>query len=454
MDDRVDVIVMGMGPGGEELAGRLAHAGLSVIGIEERLVGGECPYFACVPTKMMVRAAGLLEEARRVDGMAGAAVVTPDWSPVARRIRADATDDWDDRVAVERFERKGGRFVRGSARFAAPNQVAVGDHVFTATRAIVINTGTEPGVPPLDGIGDVPYWTNRDVVKVTELPESLIVVGTGPVGVELAQVFNRFGTQVTVLERRSRLLAREEPEACAMLDEVFRREGITVHCGVPGRRLMVKDAGIGVELEDGSMFTAQHLLLATGRRTNLSTLQLGRAGLDESAPFIAVDDRLRTRVAGIYAIGDITGHGAFTHMSHYQAEIAAAHILGQSGPAADYRAVPRVTFTDPEVGAVGMTEEEARAAGINVRTGVGHVPTTARGWIHKVGNDGVIKLVEDADRGILVGATSAGPCGVEVLSMLALAVHAEVPVNTLRTMIKAYPTFHRGVDDALAELPM
>ena len=451
MDEQVDAIVIGMGPGGEELAGTLAEAGLHVIGIEERLVGGECPYFACIPTKMMVRASDLLAEARRVDGMAGSASVHADWASVAQRIRNEATDDWDDRVAVERFEGKGGHFVRGRGHFVGPDRVAVDDRVFVARRAVIINTGTAPFVPPVDGLDQVPFWTNRDAVRVTEPPESLVVFGGGPVAVELAQVFHRFGTKVTVVDLGMRLLSRDEPEASQLIEDVFRREGIGVYTGVSADRVRERDGATEVTLTDGTVITASQLLIAVGRRTNLASLQLQNAGLDPNAGFITVDEHLRA-APGIWAIGDITGHGAFTHMSLYQADIACNDILGKEGPGADYRAVPRVIFTDPEVGAVGLTEKEARAQGINVHTGIADIRKTARGWIHKVGNDGIIKLVEDYDRRVLVGATSVGPVGGEVLSMLMVAVHAEVPVPKLCTMITAYPTFHRGLEDALRDL--
>lgn len=451
MSERVDAIVLGLGPGGEDLAGRLAQAGLAVVGIEKRLMGGECPYFACVPTKMMVRGAGLLAEARRVDGMAGTDTVAPDWTPVAQRIRDEATDNWDDHVAVERFEGQGGRFVRGSACFEAPDRVSVGDREFTARRAIVINTGTSPAIPPIDGLSDVAYWTNRDAVRLERVPESLIVLGGGAVGVELAQVFTRFGTRVTVIEMSEHLLLGAEPEASTLLEDVFTREGIDVRCGVAAKAVSARDGRIVVDLDDGASITAQHILVATGRRNNLSTLQLARAGLDEGAKVIEVDDHMRA-APGIWAIGDITGKGAFTHMSLYQAHIARADILSENGPAADYSAVPRVAFTDPEIGSVGLTEQQARDKKINVRTGSASVPASARGWIHKAGNDGVIKLIADADRGVLVGATSAGPTGGEVLSMLTLAVRARVPLETLRMTIKAYPTFHGGIDDALDDL--
>jgi pyruvate/2-oxoglutarate dehydrogenase complex dihydrolipoamide dehydrogenase (E3) component len=180
MAERADVIVVGMGPGGEEVAGRLAQAGLDVVGIEQGLVGGECPYWGCIPSKMMLRAANLLAEARRIPGMAGTASVHPDWSPVARRIREEATDDWDDRVAVERFEGKGGRFVRGRGRLTGPGVVKVDGRSFEARKAIVLATGTSPAIPPVPGLSDLPYWTNRDAVEAKELPTYLVVLGGGP----------------------------------------------------------------------------------------------------------------------------------------------------------------------------------------------------------------------------------------------------------------------------------
>ena len=451
MDEHVDVIVLGMGPGGEEVAGEAAAAGLSVVGIEERLLGGECPYFACVPTKMMVRGADLLAEGRRIPGMAGDATVSPDWTPVARRIRDDATDNWDDKAAVDRFEGKGGRFVRGKGRIEGRDRVTVGDQTFVASRALVIATGTEPAIPPIDGLRDLPFWTNRDVVKVEHVPSSLTVLGAGPVGLELAQVFQRFGSQVTVVEAAPRVLPLEEPESSALVHDALQHDGLTFQLGVSARRASQNGSGITIDLADGSTVTSEHVLVATGRRIDLRAIQVRNAGLDDEGHSIRVDEHLRA-APGIWAVGDITGVGAFTHVAFYQAQVAAADILGREHAPADYRALPRVTFTDPEVGATGLTESQARERGIRVRTGLAHVETSARGWIHKVGNHGIIKLIEDADRGVLVGATSAGPVGGEVLSMLIVAVHAEVPVSRLRTMITAYPTFHRAVDDALNAL--
>jgi pyruvate/2-oxoglutarate dehydrogenase complex dihydrolipoamide dehydrogenase (E3) component len=446
-----DIVVIGMGPGGEHVAGQLAQAGLAVAGVEASLVGGECPYWGCVPSKMMIRAANLVTEGRRIPGMAGSSTVSPDWSPVAARIRAEATDAWDDTVAVDRFRATGGTFFRGHATIGGPGLVHVGGDTLRARRGLVIAVGTEPAIPPVQGLAGTPFWTNHQAIETEEVPQSLIVLGGGAIGAELAQVFRRFGAEVTVVEALSRLLPLEEPEAGDLIASVFGREGIGVRAGVAASAASYDGEGFAVTLKDGSRLAAAQLLVATGRKTDLAALGVGAIGLDEHEHFIGVDARMRA-ADGVWALGDVVGKGAFTHMSMYHAEIIIADVLGQPHHAAEYHAVPRVTFTDPEVGAVGLTEAQARMNGGNFRTSTSQVPSSARGWIHKAGNDGFIKLVADADRGVLVGATSAGPVGGEVLGMLTLAVHEATPVQRLREMIYAYPTFHRAVQDALGGL--
>ncbi|GIF69641.1 pyridine nucleotide-disulfide oxidoreductase [Asanoa ishikariensis] len=451
MAQRVDVVVVGLGVGGEEVAGKLAEAGLAVVGIESNLVGGECPYWGCVPSKMMIRGGNALEEARRVAKLAGSATVHPDWTPIAKRIREEATDDWDDTVAVDRFVGKGGRFVRGYAALTGPRTVTVADQEFEATRAIVIGTGAAPSAPPIEGLAGTPYWTNREAIEVEDLPVSLIVLGGGAIGVELAQVFARFGVRVTVVESADRLVPIEEPEASAQVRTALEADGVVVHTGMHASRVLHSEAeGFAVEIGQGApAVTGDRLLVATGRRARIADLGLETVGLDETARWLETDDRMRA-ADGIWAVGDVTGRGAFTHMAMYEAGVAIRDILGQEGPPADYRAVPRVTFTDPELGSVGLTEAEARDRGMSVRVGLTDITTSSRGWIHKEGNAGLIKLVADGE--VLVGATSVGPTGGEVLSMLTLAVHARVPLAQLRSMIYAYPTFHRAVEDALRNL--
>jgi pyruvate/2-oxoglutarate dehydrogenase complex dihydrolipoamide dehydrogenase (E3) component len=449
--DQTDVVVLGMGPGGEHVAETLAERGLHVTGVEPRLVGGECPYYGCVPSKMMIRAANLIAETRRAPGIAGDTTITPDWSLVAQRIREEATDYWNDKAAVDRFTGKGGHFLRGHGKLTGPHTVAVttadGIVELEARRGIVINTGTDPAIPPIDGLAATPYWTNRDIVQAEQVPRSMIILGGGAIGAELAQVFARFGTAVTVVEAAARLLPLEEPETGELIERIFTAEGIKVCTKAPAGRVSHNGRNFTVHVGQATL-TAERLLVATGRRVDLAAIGAGTIGVDGHARAIPVDAHLRA-AEGVWAIGDITGKGQFTHMSMYQAAIAIKDILGENPDPADYRAVPRVTFTDPEIGSVGMTEAQAREAGIDVRVGCTEVPYSARGWIHKAGNDGFVKTIADAERGVLIGATSAGPAGGEVLSALQVAIRAEVPLATLRNMPYAYPTFYRAIEPAL-----
>jgi pyruvate/2-oxoglutarate dehydrogenase complex dihydrolipoamide dehydrogenase (E3) component len=271
---------------------------------------------------------------------------------------------------------------------------------------------------------------------------------------ELAQAFARFGCAVTIIEALDRILAPEEPETSELLTKVLRGEGIDIRTGQAATSVQ-RDGQVAVTLADGSEVRADEILVAAGRQPNLRGIGLDTVGLDETArPSFTVDEHMR--VVGqqwLWAIGDIAGKGAFTHMAVYEAGVAFDDIMGVAEPrVAEDHAVSRVTFTDPEVGSVGMTEAQARAAGLNVAVGVADSATSSRGWLHGPGNEGLIKLVADSDRGILVGASSVGPRGGDVLSMFNLAVHARVPIATLRTMIYAYPTFYRGALDALAAL--
>ncbi len=452
----VDVVLLGIGVGGEDLAARLARRGLRVVAVERDLVGGECPYWGCIPSKMMIRAADVIAETRRVGELAGSAQVQADFTMVADRIRDEATTDWHDTAAVERLEASGARLVRGEARLTGVSQVSVGDRVFDVERAIVLSTGTEPVTPPVEGLHGLPFWTNHEALEAKEAPESLLVLGGGSIGVELAQAYSRFGTRVTVVEAGPRLLAREEPESGAVVAAVFKREGITVVEGVGADRADFDGRTFTLTLSDGRAVHGEQLLVATGRRPRVHGVGLELLGLDVDSP-LDVDEHQRvqgTTGGGVplLAIGDVAGKGAFTHVAMYHSSIAERTIMGEVGPGAEYSALPRVTFTDPEIGAVGMTEQEARDAGLNVRTGIVQLPSVSRGWIHKAGNDGFIKVVADADQGVLVGATSAGPWGGEVLGALHVAVRGAVPVATLRHSMWAFPTFHRGIGNALEDL--
>ncbi len=282
-------------------------------------------------------------------------------------------------------------------------------------------------------------------MRQQEPPESLVIVGAGPIGAELGQAFARLGTRVTMLEAADRMLAAEEPEACAVVAATLRREGVEIRTGADIGGVRHDESGFVVEV-GGETVRAQRLLVATGRTMNLADVGLETVGLDPAVDRIDTDERMRA-AERLWAVGDITGRGAYTHLSLYQAQVAVRDLLGEDGPWADYRAVTRVTFTDPEVGSVGLTEQQARAAGLRVATGHADVARSSRGWVHEA--EGVVKVVADADRQVLVGGTVVAPYGGEVLGLLAAAVHAEIPVPTLRSMHFAYPTFHRAIATAL-----
>jgi pyruvate/2-oxoglutarate dehydrogenase complex dihydrolipoamide dehydrogenase (E3) component len=463
-----DLIVLGLGPGGEDLAGKVAAAGRSVLAVDERLVGGECPYFGCIPSKMILRAADVLGEGARIDQLAGHATLEPDFAPVAKRIRDEATSDWDDTAGVERLEKQGAKFARATGRLAGRDDqgrilVQVGDETHTAKDAVV-STGTRPAVPPIDGLGDLAIgvddlvWTNREILKTLVAPRSMVVLGGGVISCELAQGFARFDTLVTLIEGSDRLLGREEPEAGNVLQTVFEREHISVRTGSKAAKVEAGGDGVIVTLDDGTTVTGEKLLVAAGRTPNLDDVGLETVGLDPKAKTLDVDEHMSVLdadgqpIQGLHAIGDVTGRGPFTHVSMWQAGILKAHLLGEYEPYGGYDALAWATFTDPEIGRVGKTEQQARDEGLTVRVGVQQISSNSRGWIHGPGNDGFIKIVEDAERGVLVGATVVGPYGGELIGMLTIAVHAQVPVKTMATMHYVFPTLHRGVLEAINAL--
>ncbi|MFV0533156.1 MAG: dihydrolipoyl dehydrogenase family protein [Cumulibacter sp.] len=449
----VDFVVIGLGPGGEALASLAASAGHSVVAVDEHLVGGECPYYGCIPTKMMLRAAESLAESRRASQLAADGGLTPNWARVAARVSAKATDNWSDDVAVRRLEQVGARVIHGRGRLAGAADVEIelpdGQRErYHARAGIVLNPGTRAASPPIDGLSDTPFWTNRDAVRAGDAPHSLIIIGGGASAVEFAQAFARFGTRVTVVEAGERLIGRDEPEASEALRSALEADGVQVMTGKQIVRVDHDDS-FWLSLRDEDVpLHAERLLVAAGRTPNLDDIGLSTVGLTPSS--ISVGDDLRI-AEGIWLIGDAAGRGAFTHSSMHQSDVVARQLLDLDGARTATPIVPHVTFTDPEVAAVGSTEQEARGAGLAFAVGTANLGS--RGFTHGPGAEGgFVKLVVDTDRQVLVGATAVGPYAGEVLGMLTLAVHAQVPINTLRSMIYAYPTFHRSVSAALADL--
>lgn len=448
MTQTCEVVVLGMGTCGEDAALRLAGAGVDVVGIESRLIGGECPYWACLPTKSMIRSANLLAEARRADGLIGQVKVEPDWSVIARRIRAEVTGGWDDAYGVSRFEAKGGRFLRGRGKILEPRTVEVEGAKVVASRGVLVATGSEPNIPPIPGLREVPYWTNHEAIETEVLPVSLAILGGGPVGCELGQIFARFGVDVTIIEGEERLLRLEEPEASQLVSDALIEDGVTLHLGTRAESVTSGKDEIQVHLSSGSVVTAEKLLVATGRRSDADSLGAVSAGARTNRGFVKVDGLMRA-AEGLWAIGDVTGEGLLTQVAEYQGMIAVEDILGGTPRPADYSALPRATFTDPEVGGVGLTEDAARAAGHDVTVTTKDIRSTFRGWLHATGNSGMIKLVADQSQDRLLGATAVGPRASDILGFLALAVQEQTPLGNLVNMIYGFPTFYGGIGEAL-----
>lgn len=441
-----DVIVLGVGTVGEDLSLQLLDAGLEVIGVEANLVGGECPYWACLPSKLMARTAKALKEAHWLGEIAADVKVTPDWGPVAEKVRW-LTGGWDDSAAIERYKSHGGRLIKGRGKLVGPRTVEVGNERFTARRGIVITTGSKPFIPPIEGLEKVDYWTTHDVIAMEEIPRSMIIIGGGSSGCELGQVAAQFGADVTILEAEDHLLPGEEPEASGIIEDAFASEGIHVRTGSRVERIASHKGSFTVSLAGGEQLTAERVVIATGRTVALSDLGLESAGLDDSGPFIEVDDHMRA-AEGIWAVGDVTGKAFLSLVGLYQSKIVAADILGKEHEPARYDAIPRVVFTEPEVGSVGMTESQARSAGHDVVTAVKQLPATFAGMVHWL-ESGIFKMMIDRETGLLLGATVAGEQAGNMLGLLNLAVHAKIPLEEMGTMMYGFPALYSALGEGL-----
>ncbi|MGI8607611.1 MAG: dihydrolipoyl dehydrogenase family protein [Candidatus Dormibacteria bacterium] len=452
-DREFDVICIGAGPAGEALAGELKGGALSLAVIESNLVGGECPYWGCMPSKTLLRSAEVLSETGRARELAASEVTYKvDYAKVYERAFMMARE-LDDTKSTEGLEKTGATLFRGAGKMVSAGQAEIEGTRLTARRAVVIATGTSPLVPPIEGLSSVQFWTNREAVLAAEQPLRLVVLGAGAVGMELAQVYARLGTQVHLVESTRYPLPLEDEDAGKYLQEVLLKDGIKVHCGA--RAVSVSQTGreISVTLDSGEVVTGDRLLVATGRKPNLDGLDLDAVGASRTKRgFISVDPATLQAADGVYAIGDINGIGGFTHLSNYHGKVLGRALRGRQ-VTANHVAVPRVTFTDPEVASVGLSEAQAREQGIDVK--IGSIPDTlnmtSRGYIHGEPG-GLVKLVGDRQRGVLVGATLVGPTAGEMIHEMAVAIRAEVPLDTLADTIHAFPTFSRDFESVFDEM--
>ena len=444
MTDTFDVVVLGAGPAGENVAGRCADGGLSVAIVERELVGGECSYWGCIPSKALLRPGDVIAAARRVPGAAEAVTGPIDVAAALAR-RDEATSGWDDTGALAWLQQKGIELVRGTGRLAGARTVEVEAapgrvRTLTARRAVALAVGTGAAIPPIPGLRESGPWDNRAVTSAKDIPRRLLVLGGGAIGAEMAQAFRRLGAEeVTVVEAAERLLPNEEPFAGDEVRAAFEAEGIRVVTGV---KLVAaaRNGAVTGTLEDGREIEADEILVAVGRRPSTADLGLDTVGL-EPGRYVTVDDQLRaTGVAGgwLYAVGDCNGRALLTHMGKYQARVAADVMLGKQVAAT--APVPRVTFTDPQVCAVGLTEAQARAGGIQVR--VVSFPTGDVSGAYLLGNGfgGTSRLVVDDTRRVIVGATFTGPGIADLLHSATIAVVGEVPLDRLWHAVPSFPT--------------
>ena len=451
---------LGGGVAGEAIAAGLQDRGLTLAVVERELVGGECPYWGCVPSKTLLRSGETLSEADRARLLAASRVEwTVDFPKVSKRVLSMARNLDDSRPAAA-LEATGARLFRGEGKLTDLRTVQVGGEQLIARRSVVIANGSTAAIPPIPGLDTVEFWTNRQAAIPRELPASLAVLGGGAIGVELGQAFARLGSKVTVIEAGPTFLGLEEPEAGEALRSHLTAEGITLMIGDPcvavekqsrgtSTSVSAQRSAVVVHLKSGVVVSADRLLVATGRRPNTEAWRATGIAQTERG-WLKVDPATLEARAGIFGAGDVTGLGGFTHLAYYHGQVVARRLRGMDARA-DHAAVPRVTFTDPEIASVGLSEAVARKRGIDVVVATADPAETARGYIHDF-HGGALKLVGDRERGVLIGATLVTPRAGEILGELVLAVKLGIPLKTLADVIHPFPAFNRVLGESLAEL--
>ena len=442
--ERFDAIVLGMGPGGEVVADRLLSAGLRVAVVERELIGGECAYWACIPSKTLLRAPEVASDAR---GAAGAGPAALDFAAAAA-YRDEMVRHFDDAKQVDTYRERGAEVIKAAGRLTGPRRVEAGGRELEADH-VVIATGTGSAIPPIDGLDRIDAWTNREATALSTIPESALVVGGGPVGVELAQMLARFGARVTIVQSGGQLVDREDERPGELLADALRADGVELRLG---RQVARVAPGVVATLDDGTEIRAERVILATGRRPNTEGLGLEAAGVEAGdSGAVAVDDRCRAG-DGLWALGDVTGVMPFTHVAKYQARVVVANILGGDRKV-DLHGIPRVVFSDPELAAVGLTERQAREQGIDVVTShVDLAATIGRPVTYEQDPRGELGLLADRERRVLVGAWAVAPLAGEWIHVASLAIRAAIPIDTLLDVAPQFPTFAEGYLSAVEDL--
>jgi pyruvate/2-oxoglutarate dehydrogenase complex dihydrolipoamide dehydrogenase (E3) component len=451
-----DVVCLGGGVAGEAIAEGLQHSGLTLAVVERELVGGECPYWGCVPSKTLLRSGETLSEADRARLLAASRVEwSVDFPKVSKRVLWMARNLDDSRSAAAMVA-TGARLFRGEGKLTDLRTVVVSREELIARRAVVIANGSTASIPRIAGLDKVEFWTSRQAVIPRELPASLAILGGGAIGIELGQAFARLGSKVTVIEAGPMFLGLEEPEAGAALRPHLEADGITLMIGdscVAVEKQPVGPArqasGVVLQLESGARVAADRLLIATGRRPNVEAWRATGLAQTERG-WLKVDPATLEVQPGIFGAGDVTGLGGFTHLAHYHGQVIARRLRGMDARA-DHSAVPRVTFTDPEIASVGLSEAAARAKGVDVVIASADPAETARGYIHDF-HRGALKLVGDRERGVLIGATLVTPRAGEIVGELVLAIKLGTPLKTLADVIHPFPAFNRVLGATLGEL--
>jgi len=454
--ENFNVVVLGVGSAGEWVANNVAAAGKSVAAVEERLVGGECPHLACMPSKVMLRAADVRKLIGRAHSLGAVSQAIELDDPRAGYQAAVAQRDkvtgvLDDSSHARGIEESGATLIRGRGRIAGPHRLVVNGREL-GWDDLIIATGTVAALPPIEGLDGVAFWTSEEMYTATEYTESAVIIGGGPVGCEIAQILARFGSKVTLVEIASQLLPGEEPSIAEALADVLREDGVELRLGSKTTRVEASAGEVGLHLEDGSLLTGKRLVVATGKAAQLDGLGLETLGIEPGPNgFLQVDDQCQ--VLGqehVWAAGDVTGIAPFTHVANYHGRIITANLLGKT-VRADYRAIPRGVYTEPSVVSVGLSSEAAKAQGIDVATASMDVQETARAATSGL-REGRLVLVADRARRVLVGASAVGPHAEDWIAEATLAIHAGIPVDVLSAVIHPFPTFSEIYQPPLFQL--